>query len=401
MNDNLIYNTVYPDLTDTQINESKKVLSKMPNYIKSVNDFAIATAQEMLGSCEGNEIYSPISLYYAMALLTSGADNNTLAELLDVMNSDNVDELNQNAHTMYNALYTDKEKIKCQIANSLWLADKMNFSAEYLNYAKNLYSSLYSVDYLDENTAKLQNKWIEDNTNGTLDVSERSVPKDTILTILNTVYFYSPWFIPFDEVNSSDGVFTLADGGEVDVHYMSKYFMSNAKFVVGDCFIRSSHELDFKDGSKAIFVVPQDGYSVDDLLSSAEKLNESFFGGVEYHGELKYQIPKFKAKSEFDIADTMKNLGVNDAFDNRADFDKMLADSCPIMVSAISQQASFEMDEYGVEAAAFTEIRMVRMSLPMPAEYSCEMILDKPFLYGIEKNGVLMFMGVCNNPNEM
>ncbi len=401
-NDVLVYQAVYPDdLTENQVNETKAVLSNMPNYIRTVNEFALSTAAELLGSEQGNEIFSPISLYFAMAILTSGAEGNTLEELLDVMHGSSVDQINQNAHAMYNALYINNEKSKCQIANSLWLDKTLTFAEQYLNYAKNLYSSLYSVDYTDDNTAKLQNKWITENTNSVLDVSERTVPKDTVLTILNTVYFKSAFYDNFDERATAVGKFELADGSEVDVDYMKKYFYSDGEFTDGEKYLRTSHNLYFKDDSKAIFILPKDGYTVDDLIKSQDTLQECFYGGEDLYGELTYEIPKFTAKSEYGIVDAMKALGVHDAFCESANFSNMMSNSEGVMVSDISQQASFEIDEYGVEAAAFTEIRMVRTSMPMPPENKCEMIFNKPFLYGIEKNGILMFLGVCNNPKEM
>ena len=56
------------------------------------------------------------------------------------------------------------------------------------------------------------------------------------------------------------------------------------------------------------------------------------------------------------------------------------------------------IDENGVEASAFTEIGMAGSALPVDR---AEMILDRPFIFTItDRNGVVMFMGVINDPTQ-
>ena len=363
----------------------------------------MATASKLLGNETTNEIYSPLSLYFAMTLLTSGADGETLDELLEVMNATNVDEMMDNANTMYNALYYNGDTSKTQIANSLWLKDGLLFEEDYLNHAEKLFSSLYNVDFADPKTSEMQNQWINDNTNDTLNTDDRIINPNTIVTIINTIYYYSEWNEEFISDENIDGTFTLDSGEVIDTEFMTRYFETGAYFYDSEMYSRSSHGLDLKDGSSIVFILPKDGYTVDDLLESEESLNESFFGGTQRSGELIYEIPKFKAKSDFDIIESMKELGVEKAFvPGGAEFQNMIAGiGKDAWVSKINQKASFSIDEKGVEASAYTEIDLRMKGSGSWSDDKCEMILDRPFLYGIEKDGVLMFVGVCNNPNEM
>jgi serpin B len=65
-------------------------------------------------------------------------------------------------------------------------------------------------------------------------------------------------------------------------------------------------------------------------------------------------------------------------------------------ISNIQQKAHISIDENGVEASAYTEIAIAGAAMP---EGRAEMILDRPFIYGIQSRyGDLLFIGVCNNP---
>ena len=67
-----------------------------------------------------------------------------------------------------------------------------------------------------------------------------------------------------------------------------------------------------------------------------------------------------------------------------------------VFVSDIKQNSHIELDENGVTASAFTEIGYVGAALP---DGRAEMVLDRPFLYAIvNENGVVIFVGICDNP---
>lgn len=90
----------------------------------------------------------------------------------------------------------------------------------------------------------------------------------------------------------------------------------------------------------------------------------------------------------------LQTLGVVDAFLSDADFSSITDGTA--FISDILQHTHIAVDENGAEAAAFTQIDYCGAALP---DGRAEMILDRPFLYGITSvNGTLIFIGVCNNP---
>lgn len=129
-----------------------------PAYLKGMEDFSANTAVEILRTQDQtkNTLYSPISLYFALALTASGAKNQTQEEILTLlhMKDSGIKQLERETGNLYRLLYRDNKVGKFHIANSLWMAHEVPFNQAFLDTAtKNYYASLFSVDFSDKKTA--------------------------------------------------------------------------------------------------------------------------------------------------------------------------------------------------------------------------------------------------------
>lgn len=132
------------------------------------------------------------------------------------------------------------------------------------------------------------------------------------------------------------------------------------------------------------------------LIATPEKMRQTFEGGENFNGEVVWKIPKFGFGSKLTLTSVLKSLGVNSAFALDADFSGITDHMA--FITDVRQDTHIAIDEDGVEAAAFTQIAYAGAALP---EGRAEMILDRPFIYGITtQNGTLLFAGVCENPAE-
>ncbi len=369
------------------------------NFIKALNDFSYKTSPLILTKAGKNVNYSPISLYYALALATSGAKNDTEAELLDMLGVSDTKTLSMQCGNLYRLLYRDNSIGKLKIANSIWMDDDMNgepivFIEDFItNAAKNFYASSHSVDFASAETGKAMSDWVSVNTNGTLSPKIDTDPNEQILSILNTVYFYDQWICPFDKSETAEDTFYLSEGGNVKCDFLNHSSMW-VDFTKGEGFTRAGLQL--KNASQMVFILPDDGISPYELLSSPEQMKETFEGGKNFYGEVVWKIPKFSFSSKLLMTDVLKNLGVRSAFMPNADFTGITDHTASI--TDVHQETHIAIDENGVEASAFTQICYAGSAQP---EGRADMILDRPFIYGItEQNGSLLFVGVCENPAE-
>lgn len=393
--DPALMNVVFPKAYAFDDDEARRTVTNSnpvgDRFLKAVNDFSYATSSKLLADHSGNTNYSPLSLYYALALAAVGAEGETADELHSLLGVSDSDELSEQGGNLYRQLYSDNKIGKLKIANSLWMDDKITWNLDYVkNAAENFYASSYSVDLADTKTSKAMAQWVSEHTNGTLS-PEFETNSEQILSILNTVYFYDQWMDKFDKSKNEEDTFYLSDGTTVSGEFMNGAYGS-AGFTKGEGFIRAG--LGLKNSGRMVFILPDEGVSLKTLLSSPEQLRSVFEGGEDRYGEVVWQIPKFSFDSKFDLASAIKDLGVHTAFEQDANFSGMTNETA--FISNIRQETHIAIDENGVEASAFTEMGYAGSA---PPEGRADMILNRPFLYGITApNGTLLFVGICENP---
>ena len=397
-----ILDVIYPkayafDDYDTQ----REVREKNPvddSFVASLNDFSYKTGALILKDVGKNINYSPLSLYYALSLATSGAKSDTEAQLLALLGVPDTQFLSEQCRNLYRTLYTDNRIGKFKVANSIWMDDDMNgdpieFKDSFIKHtAENFYASSHSVDFARVETGKAMADWVSTNTNGTLSPVFETNPEQ-ILSILNTVYLYDQWIDRFDKNKTAEDVFHLLDGSDVKYDFMNKSF-STTGFTKGEGFTRAGLEL--KNAGQMVFILPDYGVSFSELLSSPEQMRKTFEGGESFHGEVVWEIPKFSFGSKLALTDVLKSLGIRSAFTADADFAGITDHTA--FITDVHQETHIAIDENGVEASAFTQINYAGAA---PPEGRADMILDRPFIYGITaQNGSLLFVGICENPAE-
>lgn len=373
--------------------------------------FTAKTAAEVLKESSENTVYSPVSLYYALALAASGAEGETKAELLDVLGYENADQMAGDLKLAFEGLYhvPNKENDKpnewgeyaqegrytLKLANSLWADDDLNLKPEFAkNGAESFYADIFSGDLPSEEMQKAKSAWVKEQTNGVIEPAVERGREDQLLSVINTVYFYDEWVTRFNKEKTKEDLFTCENGEEVTCPFMNME-MSSHGFWRGEDYTASS--LSLKNGSMT-FYLPHEGVNVHELAENAEKLNELLNGEHEWcSGEVIWKLPKFSYGSSLSMKEYLDALGVEAAFCENADFSG-ISDAETLFVSQILQDAHIGIDEDGVEGAAFTEILYCGASLPTDR---AEMILDRPFLYVVENRGTVLFIGICENPAEL
>jgi serpin B len=362
-------------------------------FLKALDDFSYQTAAQIFSDRSGNVNYSPLSLYYALAMAAFGAEGETADELLALLGMPDQTALSEQCGNLYRRLYVDNKVGKLQIGNSLWMDSGIVWKDDYIRrIAENFYADSFSKDFSDAQTGKLMAQWVSDRTDDMLNPTI-AIDSGQVLSIINTIFFYDEWMNKFDKSLTAEDVFHPADSAEVNCEFMNKTYSSSG-FSRGDGFTRS--DIDFKNAGSMVFILPDEGVSPRDLLASPTSAKDVFENGEDSVGIVEWQIPKFDFGSSFDFADILQNLGISSAFQQDADFSGITDDTA--YISDIHQETHIRIDENGVAAAAFTQLDYTTAAQP---QGRADMILNRPFIYGITaSNGTLLFVGICENPNE-
>lgn len=353
--------------------------------IARVNGFACRTGNVLLSGVPDNANYAPLSLYYALSLLSEGASGETREQLYTALGGE---QPGQELDNLMRRLYTDNEVGALRMANAVWMQEGLSFEQAFCDTAAERYfAALFYADFSNPNTGKAIGDWIARKTGGQL-APEMTTAPEQIMMILNTVSFRDEWMDAFQNEQTANGVFH-AESGDLTAAFMHAARTGGA--VRGNGFVRAA--LPLKNAGRMLFVLPDADVGLRELLGSAG-LETLLCGGEEVYSIINWSVPKFRFDSSFDLAPMLKALGVTAAFRPDAAFDGIHADA---FVSAVRQETHIGVDEKGVEAAAFTRIDVAGAADVEPPRV--DMALDRPFLYAVTAaNGALLFIGVVANP---
>lgn len=378
-------------------------------FAEGLDRFAYESGSAVLKEASDNGNYSPLSLYYTLALAGCGARGTTADQILEKLGVKDQKELAKQCRRLYQSYgygsQRDQERMAhygmegyqsaIQLGNSLWISDQLNVYEEYQKLAaENFFASSYGVDFGKPDTGKRMGEWIAQKTNGIL-APQLDIDPSTLLVILNTLYFYGGWAEPFSEEMTQEDVFYLENGGQDTVPYLNRTQREGA-FKKGEGFTLSY--LATNNGCRMIFLLPDEGRTVGEFLESPERLKEALEVEEDWvSGKVIWKVPKFDFGSSYPLQNILKAMGMERMFDGQAEFGGISPE--PLMVSDVIQETHIGVDENGVEGAAYTMMAMARGAM-IENEEIAEMILNRPFLFAIRDDyrGIWLFLGVCRNP---
>ncbi|MDO4564118.1 MAG: serpin family protein [Clostridia bacterium] len=395
-------------LEPTPIKEIEKMIDPAPPIVQSeigknepiaVEDyqgFAALTAIQALGGRTDNANYSPISLYLALSLAAEGASGETLAELLSALGAEDLESLRASNADMWAKLKSDNELGVLELNNSLWCNDTLPVYDSYKELAASYYNAEVESLPLGEPASWARiGSWIAEKTRGTIE-PEVELSAEDLLVLINTIYLKAQWASIFDSNANTVEDFTLADGTKVSADFMNQT-LQDGQIFFGEDYARC--HLHLQGVGEMRFILPGENSSLNALLADGEALENALYGGSAEDRTVVFSLPKFTFTDKYELIPMLQSLGVYSAFDGEAaDFSNMSELSS--FITRILQETYINVNELGVEAAAYTMITM-RNTAAFEEPPTYVFALDRPFLFAITANdGTLLFVGAVQNPNQ-
>ena len=251
------------------------------------------------------------------------------------------------------------------------------------------------MDFSSTETSRQIADWINEHTQGKIKISEDAMMFDagTIAVLINTICLKDAWADDFYEGATEAGPF-YGPEGELTVDYM-KRTDNSASVIRGNGFLRYS--LPLLRVGRMTFILPDEGMASSDFLGTPEQIQALLNGGQEVRANVNIKLPKFKFQDRFDLNDTLKDLGIEIAFSDSANFSGM--GDFDAKISRVLQESFIGIDEKGVEAAAYTMVAMNETAM-MPEDLpDVDFFLTRPFFYAIEAyDGTVLFIGSVTAP---
>lgn len=332
-------------------------------------------------------LVSPLSVLTALALVQNGAQGNTLAQLEQALGGLDRDTLNAYMRA-YCDFLTESDELK--IANSVWTDSSAEAKRAFLQKAVDSYSAqLFSAPLSDPKTVESINSWVKKNTVGMIPKIIEKADRYAVMMLVNAIAFDAKWETPYKRSDIEKFEFTSYSGSKKKTDFMCSTENIYLKDGGAVGFMKP-----YKNGRFAFAaLLPDENTGIDDYVASlsGDKLMKIFLS-AKHGNEVNVKMPKFRAEYSTQLIDTLKKMGVKDAFDSKtADFSSLI-ENRDAYIATVVHKTFIEVDENGTRAAASTLVGADTMSLMEP--YS--VCLNRPFVYMIvdTETNLPLFIGV-------
>jgi len=356
---------------------------------------------QAINKLDDNYVYSPVAIYYALALLAQITDGDTKEELLEVLNV-NKDELLDKAKEIYSKLNNEQEDEKIMLNSSFWINKNASIIDDAINQIANSNNTMIKAGEMgnSEFDKEIQD-WINKNTRNLLkdSVSNLRTNPNEILELITTIYLKASWVHDFDKEDTKERNFYISKSQKEKCSFINRLSGADDLFV-GKHF--TAIKMFFNRIGYMSFVLPNDGYTPKDIQNDDDLIK--FLNGETDHLEKKVydidiSIPKFDINADDNITEQLKALGVTSALDmNKADFSPITNEK-QIYLSDAKQASRIKIDENGVEAASYVKMAMCFGCCIEPLE-RIKFTLNKPFMFSVISDEMPLFIGTVTNPNK-
>jgi serpin B len=375
-------------------------ISKAQNITEGNNKFAMNLFHKLANN-SSNVFFSPYSISTALFMTAGGAKSQTETQMLDVLcQTENTQAYHQKFGD-HLSLVEKKEKIKLNIANSIWMQKGFIFRQDYIDLLSKAYTAKLNESNFKINPdqeAKKISKWVEGRTNNKIKdlIKPGVLQTNTRMVLVNAIYFYGDWGNQFDKENTLEADFYLNNKTTIKAKLMNiEYKMPYAS---DDIFEVVSVPYSSGEASMLIFLPKsKDNFDKSIQALTFERLNA--LSGNLAHEKVNLKIPKFTMTTEFELSQTLSTMGMSLAFTDMADFSGMTGEK-DLKIDKVIHKAFVDVSEKGTEAAAATAVIMVTKSAGPDMGKTIYFKADHPFIFVIKDNttGQLLFVGLVNNP---
>ena len=203
-----------------------------------------------------NIITSPLSAYQVIGLTSNGANDKTLEQMLLALENESLEELN---NINVEILKTSKDFTTIEIANAIMTT--FNPKEKFLNAASKYESSVETL----KSVAQVNN-WCNLKTHGKIEKILDELDPNTVMILLNAIYFKGTWYTEFPEnATLTTNFYNFNDESKVaKVDMMSikdyfNYYEDKEMQII---------ELPYtKDSMSAIIILPNEDIEINDYIS--------------------------------------------------------------------------------------------------------------------------------------
>jgi serpin B len=363
-----------------------------------------ADLYRVLSPAADNTVFSPVSIAAALRLALIGARGETAAQIAAALHLTGPEAAAGGLRLLSAAVGQagdDTGAVTFRAPNTMWVQAGLPLEPSFTSQIQDAAAVIVrQADFRAEPEAARTeiNRLIAEQTANKITglLGPGTVSPLTRLVLASAVYLKAAWATPFPGSATRDAPFHPdGDGGGPALTVRMMRLTASLPYVRGPGY--QAVLLPYQAGRLAMAVVLPDG----PLPALTPRLAGRGVGGLLQEAarqRVALALPKFRQRAAFGLVPALRQLGIEAAFTDRADFSG-ITPAEPLSISAVVHQAYIDVDEQGTEAAAATAITMRPMAAIRQPE-PVTMTVDRPFLFAIidTASGLPLFLGQVVRP---
>lgn len=281
------------------------------------------------------------------------------------------------------------DQLRLSAASSAWLRREFELLPAYLERLGNLGAVVEALDFTRPEASRRINRWVAERTEGRIpDIVPARIPDETVLYLINALYFHGAWSEPFDPDLTRQEEFHRADGTVEPVPMMRR----SGRFAYGESNGSQVVRLPYGDGRLAMHVVLPAAGGLDGWLEELDPAAWSELTGSLSRRQGQVVLPRLRFDYAARLRQALTALGMGVAFTERADFGALAGE--PVQITDVIHKGFIEVNEEGTEAAAATAVEIgITSAIPEPP---FRFVADRPFFFAVSdgETGTLLFVGI-------
>lgn len=367
-------------------------------------DFAFSLYKKLvLKNPDKNVVFSPFSISSTLAVLSLGANSNTLEEILEGLKFNLTEipetDIHQGFGHLLHMLRQPGDQVQISTGSAMFIEKSLQILAEFKEKARDLYQAeAFTTDFQQPQEAKkLINDYVRKQTQGKIKELISDLDEETAMVLVNYIYFKGKWKMPFDPHDTFKSEFHLDEKRTVKVPMMKAEDLTTPYFRDEELSC-SVVELEYTGNASALFILPDQGrmQQVEDSLQP-ETLRK-WKNSLRPRMIDELYLPKFSISTDYSLETILPQLGIREVFSTQADLSGITGTK-NLRVSQVVHKAVLDVAETGTEAAAATGVKIIPMSAKFP---NLTVNIDRPFLMAIiERNtDTSLFLAKITNPKR-
>lgn len=274
---------------------------------KFVNGFGsefLGYVRRDLQFVEGNPIFSPLAIYFSLAMCYAGSSGQLKYELEKVLHC--TQSVHPRLSKMIESLESRDKRTVCKIVNQLWMDKNLKLKEDFVNLIKENYKSTVKKVDFDADPEKLENE-----INGFMElqtmkqirhvISQNDLHENTHFIVTSTVLFQAYWKYPFNSKNTILGKFFVKPTKTKQIPFMS--IQTRLYYLYGSHGEFEALEFPFAcQQYSMVILLPAVAKGGLESLQASLETRKGFFlkilSGMKEHN-VQFYLPKFKLSSSF------------------------------------------------------------------------------------------------------